>query len=60
MITNYLISHGYRGIVVCYTEDRKSHPYDMIREMERNWDNKYFDSVVAYNDQTRSLHTAGA
>ena len=47
MITNNLISHGYRVIEVCYTEDRKSHPYDMIREMERNRDNMYFDSVVA-------------
>ena len=86
MITNYLISHGYRNIVGVfkaddiqgqerhkgyiqalqeagiiydpdkviwfYTEDRKSHPYDMIRQMARNRDNRYFDAVAAYNDQT--------
>lgn len=38
-------------VVWFYTEDRRSHPYEKIRQMAVEREQLYFDAVVAYNDQ---------
>ena len=38
-------------VIWFYTEDRKTHPYEKIRQMAAERDQLYFDAVVAYNDQ---------
>lgn len=39
-------------IIWFHTEDRKSHPYELIKQMAQNREELPFDAVVAYNDQT--------
>ena len=38
-------------VVWFYTEDRKTHPYEKMRQMAAERDQLYFDAVVSYNDQ---------
>ncbi|MCR5272621.1 MAG: GntR family transcriptional regulator [Lachnospiraceae bacterium] len=38
-------------VIWYHTEDRKSHPFELIKQMIKNRDELYFDSIVAYNDQ---------
>lgn len=38
-------------IVWFYTEDRKTHPYEKMRQLARERSQMPFDAVVAYNDQ---------
>lgn len=38
-------------VVWFYTEDRKTHPYEKIRQMAEERGSQPFDAVVAYNDQ---------
>lgn len=38
-------------VVWFYTEDRKTHPYEKIRQMAEERESHPFDAVVAYNDQ---------
>lgn len=38
-------------VVWFYTEDRKSHPYERIRQLIDERDQMFFDGVVCYNDQ---------
>ncbi len=45
------IAYDPEKVIWFYTEDRKSHPYEMIRRMVKERDKKFFDAVVAYNDQ---------
>ena len=41
------------NIIWFYTEDRKSHPYNGIKQMIN--DGKEFDGIVCYNDQTAMM-----
>jgi GntR family transcriptional regulator of arabinose operon len=38
-------------VIWYYTEDRKSHPYEKIRQMTKKRNQEPFDAVVCYNDQ---------
>lgn len=38
-------------VVWFYTEDRKTHPYEKMRQLAEERKNQPFDAVVAYNDQ---------
>lgn len=38
-------------VVWFYTEDRKTHPYEKMKQMSRERDAFHFDAVVCYNDQ---------
>lgn len=38
-------------VIWYYTEDRKTHPNEKMRQLARQRDNLYFDGVVCYNDQ---------
>lgn len=38
-------------VVWFYTEDRKMHPYEKMRQLAEERKNQPFDAVVAYNDQ---------
>ena len=38
-------------VIWYYTEDRKSHPYEKIRQMAKRRQDMPFDAVVCYNDQ---------
>lgn len=39
-------------VIWFYTEDRKSHPYEKMKQMAQNRGKNFFDAVVSYNDQT--------
>lgn len=45
------IAYDPDKVVWFYTEDRKSHPYEKIRQMAAEREQLYFDAVVSYNDQ---------
>lgn len=45
------IAYDPDKVVWFYTEDRKSHPYEKMRQMAAEREEFYFDAVVAYNDQ---------
>lgn len=38
-------------VVWFYTEDRKTHPYEKMRQLARGRKRLFFDGVVSYNDQ---------
>lgn len=38
-------------VIWFYTEDRKTHPYEKMRQMAVEREQLYFDAVVSYNDQ---------
>lgn len=38
-------------VVWFYTEDRKTHPYEKVKQMLGQRERVFFDAVVAYNDQ---------
>lgn len=38
-------------VIWFYTEDRRMHPYEKVRQMAAERKQLYFDAVVAYNDQ---------
>lgn len=38
-------------VIWFYTEDRKTHPYEKMRQMAMEREQLYFDAVVSYNDQ---------
>ena len=38
-------------VIWFYTEDRKTHPYEKMRQMAKERKKLYFDAVVSYNDQ---------
>jgi GntR family transcriptional regulator of arabinose operon len=38
-------------VVWFYTEDRKSHPYEKMKQLIDERHNLYFDGVICYNDQ---------
>jgi len=45
------IAYDPDKVIWFHTEDRKSHPYEMIRQMARMRNERAFDAVVSYNDQ---------
>ncbi|MGN0141538.1 MAG: GntR family transcriptional regulator [Roseburia sp.] len=45
------ISYDPDKVVWFYTEDRKTHPYEKMRQMAEERQKLPFDAVVAYNDQ---------
>lgn len=45
------ISYDPDKVIWYYTEDRKNHPYEKIRQMAKRRDKIPFDAVVCYNDQ---------
>jgi GntR family transcriptional regulator of arabinose operon len=45
------IAYDPDKVVWFYTEDRKTHPYEKMRQMAKDRDSLFFDSVVSYNDQ---------
>ncbi len=45
------IAYDPDKVVWFYTEDRKTHPYEKMRQMAANREKLFFDAVVAYNDQ---------
>lgn len=58
------IPYDPEKVIWFHTEDRKSHPYEKMKEMAENRDKMYFDAVVSYNDQTaiyamKALEEAG-
>lgn len=46
------ISYDPDKVIWFHTEDRKSHPYELMRQMAQNRSDVLFTAVVAYNDQT--------
>lgn len=38
-------------VIWFYTEDRRTHPYEKMRQMAKERETLYFDAVVSYNDQ---------
>lgn len=46
------ISYDPDKVIWFHTEDRKSHPYELMRQMAQNRSDVPFTAVVAYNDQT--------
>lgn len=45
------IAYDPDKVVWFYTEDRRTHPYEKMRQMASERDKLYFDAVVSYNDQ---------
>lgn len=45
------IAYDPDKIIWFYTEDRKTHPYEKMRQMAVEREQLYFDAVVSYNDQ---------
>lgn len=45
------ISYDPDKVIWFYTEDRRTHPYEKIRQMAAERNELYFDAVVSYNDQ---------
>lgn len=45
------IAYDPDKVVWFYTEDRKTHPYEKIRQMATCRKENFFDAVVSYNDQ---------
>lgn len=45
------IAYDPDKVIWFYTEDRKTHPFERIRQMARDRGNHPFEAVVAYNDQ---------
>lgn len=45
------LSYDPDKVIWFYTEDRKTHPYEKIRQMAAERKELFFDAVVAYNDQ---------
>lgn len=45
------IAYDPDKVVWFYTEDRKTHPFEKMRQMAGEREKLYFDAVVAYNDQ---------
>jgi GntR family transcriptional regulator of arabinose operon len=45
------ISYDPDKVVWFYTEDRKTHPYEKMKQMAEERDHLMFDAVVSYNDQ---------
>lgn len=45
------IAYDPDKVVWFYTEDRKTHPYEKMRQMAAERETCFFDAVVAYNDQ---------
>lgn len=45
------ISYDPDKVIWFYTEDRRTHPYEKIRQMAAERNEPYFDAVVSYNDQ---------
>lgn len=45
------IAYDPDRVVWFYTEDRKTHPYEKMRQMAKERGLLYFDAVVSYNDQ---------
>ena len=50
------IAYDPDKVIWFYTEDRKTHPFERIRQMARDRGNHPFEAVVAYNDQGRRCH----
>ena len=46
------INYDPDKVIWFYTEDRKTHPYELMRQMAQNRKEVPFTAVVAYNDQT--------
>ena len=46
------INYDPDKVIWFHTEDRKSHPYQLMRQMAQNRKEVPFTAVVAYNDQT--------
>ena len=46
------IAYDPDKIICFHTEDRKTHPYELMRQMAVNRSEVPFTAVVAYNDQT--------
>ena len=58
------IAYDPDKVIWFYTEDRKTHPFERIRQMAKDRGNHPFEAVVAYNDQVaieviRALNEAG-
>ena len=45
------IAYDPDKVIWFYTEDRKTHPFERIRQMAKDRGNHPFEAVVAYNDQ---------
>lgn len=45
------IAYDPDKVIWYYTEDRRSHPYEKIRQMAKKRNKMPFDAVVCYNDQ---------
>lgn len=45
------ISYDPDKVIWFYTEDRRTHPYEKMRQMAAEREQLYFDAVVSYNDQ---------
>lgn len=45
------LSYDPDKVIWFYTEDRKTHPYEKMRQMAMEREQLYFDAVVSYNDQ---------
>jgi GntR family transcriptional regulator of arabinose operon len=45
------IAYDPDKVVWFYTEDRKTHPYEKMRQLARDREKLFFDGVVSYNDQ---------
>lgn len=50
-LTEAGIAYDPDRVIWFHTEDRVSHPYEMIKQMATERKTKQFDAVVAYNDQ---------
>lgn len=50
-LQNAGIAYDPDKVVWFYTEDRKTHPYEKIKQMAREREKLFFDAIVSYNDQ---------